>query len=105
MKIKLTESQFKRIILSEQDSKPITNLVIAQGDPKSKIEVGASKLAKSVGLVDIIVTPDMDTKDENGRGNKFEVLPYIKDDVSMGVQSLQHDLSRKKLNNLLKNIG
>jgi len=36
---------------------------------------------------------------------KFEVLPYIKDDVSMGVQSLQHDLSRKKLNNLLKNIG
>lgn len=63
MKIKLTESQFKRIILSEQDSKPITNLVIAQGDPKSKIEVGASKVAKSVGLVDIIVTPDMDTKD------------------------------------------
>lgn len=44
-------------------------------------------------------------EDENGRGNKFEVLPYIKDDVSMGVQSLQHDLSRKKLNNLLKNIG
>lgn len=42
---------------------------------------------------------------EDGRGNKFEVLPYIKDDVSMGVQSLQHDLSRKKLNNLLKNIG
>jgi len=40
-----------------------------------------------------------------GHGNKFEVLPYIKDDVSMGVQSLQHDLSRKKLNNLLKNIG
>ncbi len=36
---------------------------------------------------------------------KFEVLPYIKDDVSMGVQSLQHDLSRKKLNNLLRNIG
>ena len=44
-------------------------------------------------------------EDEDGRGNKFEVLPYIKDDVSMGVQSLQHDLSRKKLNNLLKNIG
>jgi hypothetical protein len=42
---------------------------------------------------------------EDGRGNKFEALPYIKDDVSMGVQSLQHDLSRKKLNNLLKNIG
>ena len=42
---------------------------------------------------------------ENEIGNKFEVLPYIKDDVSMGVQSLQHDLSRKKLNNLLKNIG
>ena len=30
MKIKLTESQFKRIILSEQLSKPITNLVIAK---------------------------------------------------------------------------
>ena len=44
-------------------------------------------------------------EDEDGRGNKFEVLPYIKDDVSMGIQSLQHDLSRKKLNNLLKNIG
>ena len=42
---------------------------------------------------------------ENEIGDKFEVLPYIKDDVSMGVQSLQHDLSRKKLNNLLKNIG
>ena len=36
---------------------------------------------------------------------KFEVLPYIKDDVSMGLQSLQHDISRKKLNNLLRNIG
>ena len=42
---------------------------------------------------------------EDGRGNKFEVLPYINGDTSMGVQSLQHDLSRKKLNNLLKNIG
>ena len=36
---------------------------------------------------------------------KFEVLPYIKDDVSMGIQSLQNDLSRNKINNLLKNIG
>ena len=44
-------------------------------------------------------------EDEDGRGNKFEVLPYINGDISMGVQSLQHDLSRKKLNNLLKNIG
>ena len=42
---------------------------------------------------------------ENEIGNKFEVLPYINGDTSMGVQSLQHDLSRKKLNNLLKNIG
>ena len=42
---------------------------------------------------------------ENEIGDKFEVLPYIKDDFSMGVQSLQHDLSRKKLNNLLRNIG
>jgi len=44
-------------------------------------------------------------EDEDGRGNKFEVLPYIKDDVSMGLQSLQHDLSMKQINNLLKNIG
>ena len=36
---------------------------------------------------------------------KFEVLPYINGDTSMGVRSLQNDLSRKKLNNLLKNIG
>ena len=44
-------------------------------------------------------------EDEDGRGNKFEVLPYIDGDTSMGVRSLQNDLSRKKLNNLLKNIG
>ena len=36
---------------------------------------------------------------------KFEVLPYINGDTSMGVRSYQNDLSRKKLNNLLKNIG
>ena len=34
---------------------------------------------------------------------KFEVLPYIDGDVLP--QARQSDISRKKLNNLLKNIG
>ena len=35
---------------------------------------------------------------------KFEILPYINGDTRKP-QSFQNDLSRKKLNNLLKNIG
>jgi hypothetical protein len=35
---------------------------------------------------------------------KFEVLPYINGDTSKP-QAFQKDLSRKKLNNLLRNIG
>ena len=35
---------------------------------------------------------------------KFEVLPYIDGDTKKP-QAFQNDLSRKKLNNLLKNIG
>mgnify|MGYP001458705478 CR=1 FL=1 len=43
-------------------------------------------------------------EDDDGRGNKFEVLPYINGDTNKP-QAFQNDLSRKKLNNLLKNIG
>ena len=69
MKIKLTESQFNRVILKEENS--ITKLVIAQGKPSKSYEVGASVVAKAVGLVDISVTPNMSTKDVT---NEIELL-------------------------------
>jgi len=43
-------------------------------------------------------------EDEDGRGNKFEVLPYKNEDESEPT-SLRYDLKKQQLNNLLKNIG
>ena len=43
-------------------------------------------------------------EDEDGRGNKFEVLPYKNEDESEPT-SLRYDLKKQQLINLLKNIG
>lgn len=43
-------------------------------------------------------------EDEDGRGNKFEVLPYKNEDESEPT-SWRYDLKKQQLNNLLKNIG
>ena len=40
---------------------------------------------------------------DNDLPGKFEVLPYI--DGEILPQALRNDISRKKINNLLKNIG
>ena len=43
-------------------------------------------------------------EDEDGRGNKFDVLPYKNEDESEPT-SWRYDLKKQQLNNLLKNIG
>lgn len=54
---------------------------------------------------DILPQKEMVQNDfyDDDYAGKFEVLPYIDGDILP--QALQNDLSRKKLNNLLKNIG
>ena len=59
-----------------------------------------------IDIVDDIFPQKGMVKDDfydDGDNGKFEVLPYIDGDIEP--IALQNDLSRKKLNNLLKNIG
>jgi hypothetical protein len=79
MKIILSEEQFRRVILNEQQERekgvPIKHLSIIQPKPGNWFEQSIGYITKSSGIGDILVTSDMSTKD---------VLKIIKEMSSEG---------------------